>query len=122
MTAWPCLFADFRFEAIDSRLRAGVWLALLLVGVGFLFLTYWGIYRRSGRPLAWGLMLLRAVGLLLLVLMLVKPTWTRETEEVDPGRLAVIVDNSRSMALPDASGAMRYDRASRRRSRASPRR
>src|SRR5262249_10072777 len=44
-------------------------------------------------------------------LMLAKPTWTRESEEVEPGRVAIVLDTSRSMSLPDASGVSRYERA-----------
>jgi uncharacterized membrane protein len=49
--------------------------------------------------------------LILLVLALAKPTWTRESVQVDPGRVAVILDNSRSMSLADSTGATRYARA-----------
>jgi hypothetical protein len=81
--------------------------------VAFLCWTYRGIYRRSGRPLAWWLLALRAAGVALLLLMLAKPTWTRATEEAEAGRVAVVVDTSRSMSLPGGAGSTRYGRARR---------
>jgi uncharacterized membrane protein len=111
MTAQPrYLLASFDFEGI-SHSWAWLWLVLLVAGGAFLVWTYFGIFQRSERRLTWGLLALRGIGLLLLVLILARPTWTREREQTDPGRLAVIVDNSRSMSLPDHSGATRYQRA-----------
>src|SRR6185437_12339271 len=88
-----------------------LWPIVIVAGAVFLFWTYHGIFQRSERRLTWGLLALRGLGLLLLVLILSKPTWTRESEQIDPGHVAIIVDNSRSMSLPDSSGATRYDRA-----------
>jgi uncharacterized membrane protein len=104
------LYAALRLEGI----RPGwgwLWLMLVVAGAVFLYWTYRGIFRRSERRLTWALMALRGVGLILLVLMLAKPTWTRERDDTDRGRVAVVVDNSRSMALPDADGMPRYSRA-----------
>jgi uncharacterized membrane protein len=53
-------------------------------------------------------MLLRAAGLVALLLALAKPTWTRESRESDPGRVAIVLDNSLSMSLADPSGKTRY--------------
>jgi uncharacterized membrane protein len=88
-----------------------LWLVLIVAGAGFLFWTYRGIFQRSGRNLTWALMLLRGAGLLLLVLALARPTWTRETDQVEPGRIAVLLDNSGSMSLSDETGKTRYERA-----------
>jgi hypothetical protein len=105
-------FAAFRFEAFSPLWRAALLVLLVVAGAAFLFWTYWGIYRRSGgRRLAWWLLGLRCVGLLLLLLMLAGPVWTRQRERTDPGRVAIVVDTSRSMTLPDATGASRYARA-----------
>src|SRR5436305_1553615 len=41
-------------------------------------------------------------------LALTKPTWTHESQLVDAGRVAIVLDNSQSMSLPDASGKSRY--------------
>jgi hypothetical protein len=111
MTTSTLPFAAWRLEGI-SGFGWLAWAALVAVGAVFLVWTYRGIYERSGhRPLTWWLLALRGAGIVLLVLMLARPTWTREREEVTPGRVAVVVDNSRSMSLPDGSGATRYDRA-----------
>jgi uncharacterized membrane protein len=104
------LFAVLRLEGVRSS-WAWLWALALLAGAAMLYATYRGIFQRSARRLTWWLMGLRAAGLLLLVLMLAKPTWTREREEVEPGRVAIVLDTSRSMSLPDASGASRYARA-----------
>lgn len=85
-----------------------LWLAAAIVGLGVLALTYAGMVHRSRGRLGWGLMVLRGIGLCALFLMLAKPTLTRESAEVDPGRIAVIVDNSLSMTLADPSGKTRY--------------
>ena len=84
---------------------------MLMVAIGcwVVYRTYRGIFERSERRLTWWLMGLRGVGLLALVLALAKPTWTRRTEIVDPGRLAVIVDDSLSMSLADAGGRSRQE-------------
>ncbi len=89
-----------------------IWLALCFFPAGlFLFATYLGIYRRSQRGITWGLLGLRLGGMFFLILALTKPTWTRETELTDPGRVLVILDNSRSMSLPAANGQPRYSAA-----------
>jgi hypothetical protein len=106
----PLVLADLHFDGVAPSWWP-LWWALLILGGVFLFWTYHGIFQRSERRLTWWLLALRASGLLLLVLILAKPTWTRQSEQVDPGRLAILVDNSRSMSLPDASGATRYARA-----------
>ena len=100
---WP--LGALRFEGVGHPL---LWLLLILAGAGVLFWTYLGALRRAGGRLSWFLMILRGVGLLALVLALAKPTWTRESETVDPGRIAVVLDNSASMSLPDPSGKPRY--------------
>ncbi len=110
MTTTAILFAQFRLEGVSLR-WAWLWLLLVLGGAAFLYWTYRSIFQRSGRDLSWGLMTLRGVGLLLLVLMLAKPSWSREREEVEPGRVAIVLDNSRSMSLTDGSGSSRYERA-----------
>lgn len=104
------LFARVALEGVSARWW-WLWPLLIIAGVGFLLWTYWGIFQRSERRLTWVLLCLRGAGLLLLVLALARPTWTREADQTDPGRVAVILDNSRSMSLPDSSGKPRYDRA-----------
>ena len=104
------IFAAFRFENVSPG-WAWLWIAGALLGLGLLFYTYRGIFQRSESGLSWGLMGLRAVGLLALFLALAKPTWTYENDLVDRGQVAVIVDNSLSMSLSHAGGKTRYDLA-----------
>ena len=98
-------FAAFRFAGVE---RIWLWLALIMAGEALLFFTYHGIFQRSERRLTWTLLLLRGGGVLALVICLANPTWTRTHELVDAGRVAVILDTSRSMTLPDVSGQPRY--------------
>jgi len=102
------LFATLRFESVTNP---WLWSLLTALGAAFLVWTYRGIYQRSGRRLIWGMMLLRGAGLAALVLALAKPTWTRENDLVDPGRVAVVLDNSASMSLADPSGPSRFELA-----------
>jgi len=105
MIAVKPIFAGIQLEAVETP---WLWLLLALAAAWILFATYRGIAQRSERRLAWGLMCLRGAGLLALALALAKPTWSRETHLVDPGRVAVVLDNSLSMSLADASGPSRY--------------
>ena len=95
----------FRFENVEHP-----WLWLIGIGLGALLFsqTYRGIFLRTERRLTWWLMGLRGIGLVALLLALARPTWIRETQHVDPGRVAVILDDSLSMSLADPSGQSRY--------------
>ncbi len=110
MTGIRPLFALLRFEGVA---HPWAWLILLIAGAAFLAWTYHEIAQRAERRLCLGLMVLRAAGLLALVLAQAKPTWTHESALVDPGRLAVVVDNSASMSLADPSGPTRFTLAER---------
>lgn len=110
MNVASLLFASMHLEGVSAR-WAWLWLLLVVAGAGFLYWTYRGIYQRTGQPLAWWLLALRGVGLLLLALMLARPTWIRDREEVEPGRVALVLDTSRSMSLPDETGVTRYEQA-----------
>jgi uncharacterized membrane protein len=86
-----------------------IWLLLVAAGGWILYATYRGIRQRSERGLlVVALMTLRGAGLVALVLALAKPTWTHESVTVDPGHVAVVLDNSVSMSLADPSGKPRY--------------
>ncbi len=98
-------FADLHFAGVQ---HSWLWLVLLPAGAVLLFFTYHGIFQRSERRLTWVLLLLRGAGVLALVICLANPTWTRTHVSVDAGRVAVILDTSQSMTLPDASGQPRY--------------
>ena len=97
---------------VPSWWGRALWLLLIAAGAAFLVWTYHGIFQRSQRRLTWWLLGLRSFGLLVLVLILARPTWTRETDMVDPpGHIAIILDNSRSMSLAADSSTTRYARA-----------
>ncbi len=91
--------------------KAWPWLLLLLAVLALLAYTYRGMYERSGKRLTWGLAALRGGGVALLIAALARPAWIRSRELVDPGRVAVILDDSLSMSLADATGRSRYARA-----------
>ncbi len=84
------------------------WWLLVFAAAVWLYYTYRSIFERTERKLAWGLMALRGSGLIALLLVLSKPTWTRELVETNPGHVGLVVDNSVSMSLPDPSGKSRY--------------
>ena len=111
MMVFPSL-ALFQFGGVQQP-TLWIGLAFLIAGAAVLYYGYRGMFLRTSRRVVWFLMGLRAFALLLLLLALAKPTWTRETENIDAGRVAVIVDNSRSMSLSDSSSADRYTLARR---------
>jgi len=102
------IIATLEFENVR---HVWLWLVLLAAGAGLLWFTYSGIFRRSEQRLVWALMLLRAVGIAALVLALARPVWTHTAELVDPGRVAIVLDDSLSMSLADGSGQSRYSLA-----------
>src|SRR3954468_23758132 len=105
--------AALTFDNIGSSAGSVLlWTAASAAGVVILVLIYLGIFHRSGgRRRAWLLLGLRAVGLAALWLMIAKPTWTGAEEKTDPGRVAVVLDNSISMSLSDTAGNERYRQA-----------
>jgi uncharacterized membrane protein len=106
MSATRLLLADhLAFENVE---RPWLWILLAVLGAAVLVATYRGIFQRSERRLTWLLMALRGAGLLALFLALARPSWTSESDVVDAGRVAVVVDNSLSMSLADASKKPRY--------------
>ena len=92
--------------AVCVQATAGV---LFGLGMAAMVGTYLRIFERSGRPLAWGLLALRVGGILLLLFILANPVWKQRN--IDPGRVVVVLDDSRSMSLADSGGVTRYDRA-----------
>lgn len=90
------MLAALEFEGVQ---HGWLWIILMAAGAGVLYWTYRGIFLRSERRVTWGLMALRAAGLLGLIVALAKPTWTDENESVDPGHLAIVLDDSISMSL-----------------------
>lgn len=109
MIATTQLFnSPISFDNVKSPGWALLWIGLAVTGALILYFTYRGIFQRSERNLAWGLMWLRGLGLLALLLALARPSWTDENVLVDHGRVVVVVDNSLSMSLADTSGKARY--------------
>src|SRR5436305_902184 len=102
MNLLPCFADALRLENVQ---RPWLWALLVVAGAALLYYAYLEIFQRTEKRLTWALLALRAVGLMLLLLALAKPVWTRESEQVDLGRVAIVLDNSRSMGLADPSGS-----------------
>ncbi len=83
-----------------------------LLAVSAVGLVSWFAYRRAtpGAGRRGGLIVLRAVTLLLLILFLMRPIRTVE-EGTRDAVVPILVDASRSMSIADANGASRIDRA-----------
>ena len=90
------ILATLQFEGIHN---GWLWILMVTFGAAFMIWTYREIFRRTQRKFTWVLLGLRAVGLLALLVALAKPTWTAENNLVDPGHLAVVLDDSESMSL-----------------------
>lgn len=105
--------ATLKFDHIPPTvLSVALWTVATVLGFAVLVLTYRGISRRSGgRALAWWLFALRGAGLAALWLMIARPAWEGERTRTEPGRVAVVLDNSVSMSLSDAAGKERYRQA-----------
>ncbi|MCC7192625.1 MAG: hypothetical protein IT444_07570 [Phycisphaeraceae bacterium] len=89
---------------LDNADPAWFWLLVVVASVLILALTYHGIYQRSGRKLTWCLFILRLAGVLALLVSLLKPSWTVILSRTDRPRLAVVLDDSQSMSLPQRAG------------------
>ena len=89
-------------------------LLTLLLALGFVVLLYlqWrDLRRRVSRRMRWGLCLVRGVVYLCLLGMLLNPTLLIQKVLRLLPPLAVVVDTSGSMALPEASGTSRLQQA-----------
>ncbi|HTU25392.1 MAG TPA: hypothetical protein VMF30_08350 [Pirellulales bacterium] len=93
------LLARFYFEHFEP---AWFWLPVIALALALLVGTYVGMYRRSGRTLAWWLLGMRVAGVTLLLLAILKPVWSHQLRLVTRPVLAVVVDDSESMSLPAA--------------------
>lgn len=105
-------------RAIVSGSGIGFTLAILLI-LGSLAVATLG-YRRAlavtdyGRWLPWGMLTLRLGALLLLVLLVVNPILRIDRTPKEAQRVAILVDTSKSMAVPDSvGGGTRLEAASR---------
>src|SRR5215510_2271799 len=89
-------------------------LVVFLLGLGFVVLLYlqWRALRQRVSPLAcWGLGILRGAAYLLLLVMLLNPTLLIQKVLRLLPPLAVVIDTSGSMALPDTNGVSRLQQA-----------
>jgi hypothetical protein len=89
-------------------------LVVCLLALGFVVLLYlqWRDLRQRVSPLArWGLGMLRGVAYLLLLGMLLNPTLLIQKVLRLLPPLAVVIDTSGSMALPDTNGVSRLQQA-----------
>lgn len=91
---------------------SGSWSPLLL-GIAFavgVALVVWSYRRGRGRAsarTAWTLALLRTVGLAILLICLLRPTLVLSTAVPQQNVVAVLLDDSRSMGIPDQDGRAR---------------
>ncbi len=87
-------------------------IGLLAAGFIVLMILQWrDLSRRVGTGTRWGLSLLRGAAYLLMLLMLLNPTlMIQKVLRLLPS-LAVVLDTSSSMALPDDEGTSRLDKA-----------
>jgi len=89
-----------------------LWVTIGAVSLATIVFTYRRMFARSGRALTWALMGARCLGVLVLLLALIKPAWTRFEERERLPTLAVLLDDSQSMSLPHATdAASRYGAA-----------
>lgn len=93
---------------------SGSWHPLLLLGVfvggaGLVYASYrWGRARTSVAA-TWTLVLLRAAGLAVLLVCLLRPTLVLSTAVPQQNVAAVIIDDSRSMEIPDEGSRPRAE-------------
>ena len=93
---------------------SGSWPPLLLLGVfvagaGLVYASYrWGRARTSVAA-TWTLVLLRAAGLAVLLVCLLRPTLVLSTAVPQQNVAAVIIDDSRSMEIPDEESRPRAE-------------
>src|SRR4051812_28454753 len=82
--------------------------AWLIAGTVALLLLFWWSYRRAkGRPstsLKVALMALRLLAIAAIVLCLMDPQWVEMIKHDQKSRVAVLLDNSRSMSIGDLPG------------------
>lgn len=106
------ILADITFDNFDPP---WLWVGITLLAIGALAWTYVGMYRRSGRPIALTLLLLRSMGVIAIMIAIIKPGWTRIEEHIEKPILAVVLDDSQSMWLtaPGTKNTSRYELARR---------
>lgn len=102
------VLADLRFANLSP-----LWVAVAVLSLATVAAAYLTIRRRGSPRLATLLMALRLAAVAAVLLAIIKPVWTRQSQQTQRPLLAVVVDNSRSMSLPSpqSSGGSRYDAA-----------
>ncbi|MEM9064480.1 MAG: hypothetical protein AAGB51_03205 [Planctomycetota bacterium] len=93
--------------AFEREWPAWAW-ALIVVGA---VLVAWLGYRRidATRPPRFGLAILRAAFIVLVMLVIAGPRLVRDNESVEPDWLVVLADRSASLSIPDAPGGTARD-------------
>ena len=77
----------------------------LFVGLILILAAQYAYYRTTpplSGPLRVILIAFRTAAFLALVFLLLDPRWTRQSEQVEPGRIVALIDQSASMSLPAA--------------------
>ena len=93
------MFRLFFYPVFDSYLLVAA-VALLMAG-----LMWFGPSRdKVGRGRRWAIALLRSIVIAMALLLLLRPTLVYTHTEKQAATLVVIVDQSRSMTVPDAVG------------------
>jgi len=97
-----------RGEIVWSGAWSPLLLALLFVGgAGLVAWSYRDQATRTSPATRWGLATVRGLGLALLLLCLLRPTLVLSTAVPQQNIVAVIIDDSRSMGIPDVNGRTR---------------
>ena len=96
------LLAYERGDIVWSGTWSPLWLAVgFVVGAGLVVWSYrWG-RARTGVVTAWTLTLIRATGLAILTVCLLRPTLVLSTAVPQENVVAIIIDDSRSMGIED---------------------
>jgi len=103
------IFNDESMLQLENVQSVWLWLLGIVAVAALLFVVYRSIFQRTERRLTWVLLALRGAGILALLLALARPVWTQTTTLTDPGRLAIVLDDSRSMSLAHTGGKSRYE-------------
>lgn len=81
-----------------------IWFVAAAAAITAVVAAYRAIWRRTGRRVTLWLLALRMVAILLLLMAIVKPTWTSRTRDAQRPTLAIVIDDSLSMSTPHAEG------------------
>jgi hypothetical protein len=82
-------------------------LGLLAIGIGLVVWSTWSSHARAPGAATWILVATRTLGLAILTVCLLRPTLVLSTAVPQQNVVAVLIDNSRSMAIPDVDDRTR---------------